>query len=225
MVLNGRDAGRLAGAAAALASRTKTRVRTVAADLNTADGRARLLAACPDADILVNNNAGPPPGDFADWDHAAWLAAVEANMLAPILLIRRGPRHAGAPVRPHRQHHLGHGEVAAAAAGALQRRAQPGSRRSSLSWPRGGRRQCDDQQPAARALRHRPAEQQAPGRGQPRRSEDDAGPGSIAARHPRRPVRHAEGVRRGLRLPVPARQAGYITGQNLLLDGGEYPGL
>jgi 3-oxoacyl-[acyl-carrier protein] reductase len=49
---------------------------------------ATLIAACPEPDILVNNNAGPPPGELADWDHAAWLSALEANMLAPILLIR-----------------------------------------------------------------------------------------------------------------------------------------
>ena len=88
VVINGRDAGRLNAAAAALASRAGIGVRTVAADLNTAEGRARLVAACPDADILVTNNAGPPPGVLADWDHAAWLTAIEANMLAPILLIR-----------------------------------------------------------------------------------------------------------------------------------------
>jgi 3-oxoacyl-[acyl-carrier protein] reductase len=88
VTINGRDAGRLAAAAAGLASRTGRKIRTVAADLNTTAGRAKLTAACPDADILVNNNAGPPPGTLADWDHAAWLGAVEANMLAPILLIR-----------------------------------------------------------------------------------------------------------------------------------------
>jgi 3-oxoacyl-[acyl-carrier protein] reductase len=60
----------------------------VAADINTEAGRATLIAACPEPDILVNNNAGPPPGELADWDHAAWLSALEANMLAPILLIR-----------------------------------------------------------------------------------------------------------------------------------------
>jgi 3-oxoacyl-[acyl-carrier protein] reductase len=60
----------------------------VAADLNTESGRGKLLAACPAPDILVNNNAGPPPGTLADWDHAAWLAALESNLLAGALLIR-----------------------------------------------------------------------------------------------------------------------------------------
>ena len=47
-----------------------------------------LLAACPQPDILVNNNGGPTPGRFADWDRDAWIAALDANMLAPLALIR-----------------------------------------------------------------------------------------------------------------------------------------
>ena len=46
------------------------------------------MAACPEPDILVTNNGGPAPGRFEDWDHAAWLAALEQNLLAPALLIR-----------------------------------------------------------------------------------------------------------------------------------------
>ncbi len=86
--INGRDPVRLSEAAAEIRRATGAAVQAVAADLNTAEGRDRLVAAAPDADILINNNAGPPPGALADWDHAAWLSAVEANMLAPILLIR-----------------------------------------------------------------------------------------------------------------------------------------
>jgi 3-oxoacyl-[acyl-carrier protein] reductase len=63
-------------------------VATVAADVNTPEGREALLAACPDPDILVNNNWGPPPGAWQDFDYADWLRAVESNMLAPIMLIR-----------------------------------------------------------------------------------------------------------------------------------------
>jgi 3-oxoacyl-[acyl-carrier protein] reductase len=63
-------------------------VEWVAADVTTADGRAAALARCPAPDILVNNAGGPPPGDFRDWDRAAWIAALDANMLAPIELIR-----------------------------------------------------------------------------------------------------------------------------------------
>jgi 3-oxoacyl-[acyl-carrier protein] reductase len=86
--INGRDESRLAQAVAQIEAATGVRATPVAADINTEPGRTRLVAACPEADILVTNNAGPPPGELADWDHAAWLAALEANMLAPILLIR-----------------------------------------------------------------------------------------------------------------------------------------
>ena len=51
-------------------------------------GREAVLAACPDPDILVNNAGGPPPGDFRDWSREDWLAALDANMLTPIELIK-----------------------------------------------------------------------------------------------------------------------------------------
>ena len=85
--INGRDATRLAAAADAIEQHSGRRPHTVVADLNTQAGREQLLAACPEPDILVTNNAGPPPGQLSDWDHAAWLAAVEAQMLGPIHLI------------------------------------------------------------------------------------------------------------------------------------------
>jgi 3-oxoacyl-[acyl-carrier protein] reductase len=88
VVMNGRDPARLEASAEAIRRETGAQVSAVVADLNTEAGRERLLAACPDPDILVNNNAGPPPGRFEDWDHARWLAALEANLLAPVLMIR-----------------------------------------------------------------------------------------------------------------------------------------
>ncbi len=63
-------------------------VRTVTGDITTAEGRAAALAACPQVDILVNNAGGPPPGDFRDWVREAWLKALDANMLTPIELIK-----------------------------------------------------------------------------------------------------------------------------------------
>lgn len=88
VVVNGRDADTLAATAEAIRAATGAAVTAVVADLDTEAGRAALLAACPEPDILVNNNGGPPPGRFEDWDHAAWLAALEANLLAPVMLIR-----------------------------------------------------------------------------------------------------------------------------------------
>jgi 3-oxoacyl-[acyl-carrier protein] reductase len=63
-------------------------VRAVAGDITSAAGRAAALAAAPHIDILVNNAGGPPPGDFRDWDRDTWLKAVDANMLTPIELIK-----------------------------------------------------------------------------------------------------------------------------------------
>ena len=83
-----RDASKLAEAEATLRALRGGRVQAVRADVTTADGRAAMLAACPQPDIVVNNAGGPPPGDFRTWDRAVWLAALDANMLAPIELIR-----------------------------------------------------------------------------------------------------------------------------------------
>ena len=88
VVINGRDRERLTATAEEIHAATGATVTAVAADVSTEDGRAALLAACPEPDILINNNGGPPPGRFEDWDHAAWQAALEANLLAPVMLIR-----------------------------------------------------------------------------------------------------------------------------------------
>jgi len=67
---------------------TGANVRAVATDITTEEGRKKALAACPSPDILVNNAGGPPPGDFRDWDRDIWIAALDANMLTPIELIK-----------------------------------------------------------------------------------------------------------------------------------------
>lgn len=87
VLLNGRDAAKLDRAAEALADLPGA-VRTVAADQTTKAGREAIIAAAGDVDILVNNNAGPPPGVLADWDEEALLGAVHANMLPAIQFIR-----------------------------------------------------------------------------------------------------------------------------------------
>jgi len=86
--INGRDQVKLENTAAEIRALTKVEVTPVAADLNTEAGRAALLAACVQPDILVNNNSGPPPGRFEDWSHDDWLEGIEANMLAPIMMIK-----------------------------------------------------------------------------------------------------------------------------------------
>ena len=88
VVITARGADVLEATAAELRRLGRGEVRTVAGDITTADGRAAALAACPQVDILVNNAGGPPPGDFRQWDRDAWIKAVDANMLTPIELIK-----------------------------------------------------------------------------------------------------------------------------------------
>ncbi|GIK87251.1 MAG: dehydrogenase [Betaproteobacteria bacterium] len=75
-------------AAGEIGERAGRAVAWVACDITTAEGRASALAACPQPDILVNNAGGPPPGDFRDWSRDDWIRALDANMLAPIALIK-----------------------------------------------------------------------------------------------------------------------------------------
>ena len=86
--LNGRNQGALDTAADGIAAAHGARPGTIVGDIRTEQGRAAMLAACPEPDILVTNNEGPAPGALADWDHDAIIAAFEANMLGPALMIR-----------------------------------------------------------------------------------------------------------------------------------------
>ncbi len=82
----GRDA--LEATAAEIRAAAGVKVTVVACDITTPEGRAAALAACPAPDILVNNAGGPPPGDFREWDREVWIKALDANMLTPIELIK-----------------------------------------------------------------------------------------------------------------------------------------
>jgi 3-oxoacyl-[acyl-carrier protein] reductase len=88
VVVNGRDAAALDAAATEIREATGAKVTAVAADVGTHEGQAALLAACPQPDILVNNNAGPPFKDFREIDREAMLAGVTQNMVTPIELIQ-----------------------------------------------------------------------------------------------------------------------------------------
>jgi len=88
VVITARTPGPLESTAAEIRAATGVRVTAVAGDIATEAGRAGALAACPEPDILVNNAGGPPPGDFRNWERADWIAALDANMLTPIFLIR-----------------------------------------------------------------------------------------------------------------------------------------
>ncbi len=80
-------------AAQAIRESTGARVTAVAADITTPAGRERALAACPTPDILVTNAGGPPPGDFREWTRDDWIRAIDANMLTPIELIKATVDH------------------------------------------------------------------------------------------------------------------------------------
>ena len=75
-------------AAEEIGERAGRTVAWIACDITTPDGRAQALAACREPDILINNAGGPPPGDFRDFDRDAWIRAIDANMLTPIELIK-----------------------------------------------------------------------------------------------------------------------------------------
>ena len=88
LVINARTAETLEATAEEIRQETGAKVTAVACDITTDAGREAVLSACPQPDILVNNAGGPPPGDFRNWDRDNWISAVDANMLTPIFLIK-----------------------------------------------------------------------------------------------------------------------------------------
>ena len=88
LVITGRDGARLEAAAREIAQAHGVQVTPAAGDITTEAGQAAALAACPAPDILVNNAAGPPLGDWRSFTREQWLAAADSNMVAAILLTR-----------------------------------------------------------------------------------------------------------------------------------------
>jgi 3-oxoacyl-[acyl-carrier protein] reductase len=89
VVINGRDVEKLAAVAADLHQTTGAKIIPVAGDVSTPDAQKALFAACPEPDILVNNNAGPPMRDFREIDRQKMLDGVIANMVTAIELIQK----------------------------------------------------------------------------------------------------------------------------------------
>jgi len=89
VAINGRDPARLEQTADEIRAATGAKVIVVAGDLDDPVVREALVAACPEPDILINSNGGPPPAPFADLTREAILAGLESNMLTPIALIQR----------------------------------------------------------------------------------------------------------------------------------------
>lgn len=88
LVINARTEAPLIEAAEAIAAKYGVKVTPVACDITTAEGQAKVLAACPNPDILVNNAGGPPPGMWSDWEREDFIKALDANMLTPIALMK-----------------------------------------------------------------------------------------------------------------------------------------
>ena len=88
LVVAARRAEPLAATAMEIRAATAVTVEAIAADVTTEEGRRKLLVACPWPDILVNNAGGPPAGDFRKFGREDWISALDANMLAPLELIK-----------------------------------------------------------------------------------------------------------------------------------------
>jgi 3-oxoacyl-[acyl-carrier protein] reductase len=225
LVVNARGAEALEAAAAEIRARHGVAVTAVAGDVATPAGRQALLEACPEPDILVNNAGGPPPGDFRDWGEEAWLAALRANMLAPIELIRATVD--GMAARRF-------GRVVNITSGAVKAPIPElglsnGARAGLTGFVAGLARQMAGQGVTVNNIL-------------PGKFATDRLTSNLAANAARRGVDYAE-AERGALATVPAgrfgepaefgqlcaflcsRHAGYITGQNLLIDGGGYPGM
>lgn len=89
VTITARNAAPLEATAEEIRAETGADITVAVGDITTVEGRAAALATCPQPDLLITNAGGPPPGDFRDWDRDAWIAALDANMLAPIELIRQ----------------------------------------------------------------------------------------------------------------------------------------
>ena len=227
LVVTARGAEALQATAAALrALPGASEVRTVAGDITTPEGRAAALAACPQVDILVTNAGGPPPGDFRNWDADAWMRALQANMLTPIELIKAvvdgmAARGFGrivnitsaavkAPIDILGLSNGARSGLTGFVAG-LARQPQLASRNVTINNLLPGAFETDRlratlQGASAKAGRSVDEIADARRQGVPARRFGDAAEfGALCAF-------------------VCSAHAGYLTGQNLLIDGGAYPG-
>lgn len=205
-------------------SKTGSPVTAVAADITTEEGRALALAACPQPDILINNAGGPPPGDFREWTIETWMKALNANMLTAIELIK-------ATVDGMMERGFGRivNITSSAVKAPIDILGLSNGARCGLTGFVAGL--------ARKTVRHNVTiNNLLPGPFDTDRLRDTI---EAAARAANRPVEEMIEERKRTnpagRFGDPAEfgdacaylcsaQAGYITGQNLLLDGGAYPG-
>jgi 3-oxoacyl-[acyl-carrier protein] reductase len=215
----------LAQTAREIRAQTGASVETVSADVATEEGRRAILAACADPDILVNNAGGPPIGDFRSWSREDWIRALDANMLSAIELIRATidgmiERRFGRIVNitshmvksPIGFLGLSNGARAGLTGfvGGLAR--DVAAHNVTLNNLLPGQFDTD-------RLRSN-QEKLAAGRKLPLDQVREQMSGQIPARRFGTPAEFGAAC-----AFLCSAQAGFITGQNLLLDGGQYPGL
>jgi 3-oxoacyl-[acyl-carrier protein] reductase len=201
VVINARNRAQLESTAAEIRKATGVEVIPVAADVSTPEGQEALLAACPAPDILVNNNGGPPYRDFRELDRAALLAGVTMNMVTPIELVQR-------VIDGMAARRFGRIGLTAFLAGIARSVADKNVTINSLlpgsfdtARLRSGFARAAQRSGLAEAV----IEERA------------------RADIPARRFGHAAELGRACAFLCSAH-AGYITGQSLVMDGGEYPG-
>jgi 3-oxoacyl-[acyl-carrier protein] reductase len=224
VVINGRDAKTLNATAGEIASLTGAKIIPVVADVATPEGQKALFAACPQPDILVNNNAGPPLRDFRELTRQQMLDGVTANMIVAIELIQKA-------IEPMLSHRFGRivnitsGAVKAPIAGLDL---SSGARAGLTAFLAGIARTTADKNVTINNL--------LPGqfdtdrlRGNLSKTAETKGKSiaQVAADHiagiPAR--RFGDPAEFGAACAfLCSAQAGFIVGQNLLIDGGKFPG-
>ena len=226
ITLNGRSAEKLERAKAELHGKmAEAHIDTIAADLSSEAGRAAILAQLPAVDILVNNNAGPPPGKLEDWDEAALLSAMNANMIPAALLMRAyipGMRErkfgriiniTSAMVKsPH--YDMGLSTSARTALTALSKSISVSVAVDNVTINNLLPQRIDT--PRQEFMVQRMVARDGVDREEARRRITS----TIAARRMGRPEELGDAC-----AFLCSAQAGYISGQNLQLDGGSYDGL
>jgi 3-oxoacyl-[acyl-carrier protein] reductase len=217
LVINGRNRPLLEQTAEEIRRATGVEVTPVAADISTAEGQAAVLAACPAPDILINNNGGPPFRDFRALDRAALLAGITGNMLTPIELIQRVLDGMAA---------RGFGRIVNITSLSVK---MPLAGLDLSSGARAGLTAFLAGIARTVAARNVTINNLLPGSFDTARLRGSLRPGDTAAEQKARDAIPAQ------RFGTPAEfgqtcaflcsmHAGYITGQNILLDGGVYPG-
>jgi 3-oxoacyl-[acyl-carrier protein] reductase len=226
VTLNGRSAEKLDSAASELRQRVENaEISFVAADLTTEEGRQTILNAQADVDILVNNNAGPPPGKLEDWNEGALLTAIRANMIPAVQLIRAyvpgmKARRFGRIVNitsamvksPH--YDMGLSTSARAALTAISKAISTSVVCDNVTINNLLPERIDT--PRQEFMAKRMMAQYGIDRDEARRRITE----TIAAKRLGRPEEFGDAC-----AFLCSAQAGYISGQNLQLDGGSYEGL